>query len=230
MVTMLLLLQCPLDYGPDVVEYLDRQAILGDARADGWGVLPIEPLRAKIVANLIEDVGTELWHLSGLAATDTSFRHPEYPILVPLRNYDGQVLALQQLRLVHESEEEHIVAAPEGPQLPFGVERLAPHSNKAIVLCENPLEVLAYRAFRRKLDNDRQIVLGVPGSPRTPAKWHTLARERRVTIAFNNGDASESAAEELSKALYAAGAAHVDRERPGEYKNWIDVLNNDTST
>jgi DNA primase len=228
---------CPLRAQPDVRGYLEERGIFAEAEARGLGALPPSPAQDPILARLAATHGLEALERAGLQSRDHgSFWSASYRLLIPWRDPDGRIVALQRRVLGHPVRREPKYLFPKGRRLsehPFGVEHAAAaldlHARggrvSEIVYVEGALDVLARHALNLRHDVAHgEIILGLPSVTRWVPSWASYAHGRVAVVALDEDAAGRRRIQEIARDLYEAGALDVKRAAPRAGKDWGDQL------
>lgn len=216
---------CDLRSAQPVASYLDRRGVYADAEAVGVRGLP-EDQRA-LVAALCEAFPREELVLSGLLRADRDaleFGNTHH-VLIPWRDRDGHISAIQRRRL-DERRPKYLFPPRLSPREPFGAdlidEALAFSPDAEVVVTEGALDTLARRKLARLL-GERSVVIGIPSASMCSSSWSTYFEHRNVVIAFDSDDAGDDAASRFASGV-CADARTVTRERPVDAKDCNEVL------
>ncbi len=207
----------PLAVEPDVLDYLARRGLADAAVAEGWGALPGDPRRRRMLVTLICDRhGRAAWASSGLSA-GVDFASPSHRILIPWRTPVGTIDILQRRTVGCHS---YLGTRGREIRFPHGIERCIDSEPTTVVIVEGAVDVLAYRALH---PDPRQLVLGLPGATSWRSEWTSLAIGRQVVLALDADDSGRRGDAALVLRLRQV-AVGVRLHKPSVGKDWGDAL------
>lgn len=211
---------CELDSAPDVAAYLEARAIGDEAAAAGVRALPRD--QRSLVASMLAAFPREALVSAGVlrAGRDAIDWGASHRLLLPWRDADGHVVAIQRRRL-DDGRPKYVFPPDVAPMDPFGCELLT-GEEREIIVTEGALDALARRKLARMRGEDAAVV-AIPSATTIRPDWSRYFAGRDVVIAFDADEAGDRAAERFALEVCAA-ARSVIRERPQGAKDINEVL------
>lgn len=211
-----------------------RSRGLDESVAATWYAVPEEPVRSRIVREIVEEIGLDAWMASGLASVEGpragmwSYAWSGARLVIPWRDPAGEVETLQG-RVIGpcaEGVRKYTFPRERRPRWPWGCEGLsdACGPDTSVALVEGVIDAVSLGLLARRANADL-VALAIPGTGAWRDEWLGLVARRPVVVALDGDAAGAQAGADLAKTLRAVArrgehGPMVTIRKPTRGKDW----------